>query len=61
MNFFSFCGSFLPSWIRMRILIPKTDPDPDPLARFNTVENFMVLAINKSHIDTVSGHEGGDI
>ncbi len=33
-NFFSFCGSFLPSWIRIRI--PNTDPDPDPLARLNT-------------------------
>jgi hypothetical protein len=32
MNFFSFCGSFLPSWIRIRI--PNTDPDP--LARLNT-------------------------
>jgi hypothetical protein len=32
MNFFYFCGSFLPSWIR----IPNTDPDPDPLARLNT-------------------------
>ncbi len=35
-NFFSFCGSFLPSWIRIRIRIPNTDPDPDPLARLNT-------------------------
>jgi hypothetical protein len=26
-NFFYFCGSFLPSWIR----IPNTDPDPGPL------------------------------
>ncbi len=32
MIFFSFCGSFLPSWIRIRI--PNTDPDP--LARLNT-------------------------
>ncbi len=32
MNFFSFCGSFLPSWIRIRIQIPNTYPDPDPLA-----------------------------
>ncbi len=32
MNFFYFCGSFLPSWIRIRI--PNTDPDP--LARLNT-------------------------
>ncbi len=32
--FFSFYGSFLPSWIRVRI--PNTDPDPDPLARLNT-------------------------
>jgi hypothetical protein len=30
--FFYFCGSFLPSWIR----IPNTDPDPDPPARLNT-------------------------
>jgi hypothetical protein len=34
MNFFYFCGSFLPSWIRIRIRIPNTDPDP--LARLNT-------------------------
>jgi hypothetical protein len=27
--FFYFCGSFLPSWIRIRI------PDPDPLTRLN--------------------------
>ena len=32
MNFFYFGGSFLPSWIRIRI--PNTDPDP--LARLNT-------------------------
>ncbi len=31
-NFFYFRGSFLPSWIRIRI--PNTDPDP--LARLNT-------------------------
>jgi hypothetical protein len=36
MNFFYFCGSFLPSWSRIRIRIPNTDPDPDPLARLNT-------------------------
>ncbi len=29
--FFFFCGSFVPSWIRIRI----TNPDPDPLTRFN--------------------------
>jgi hypothetical protein len=34
MNFFSCCGSFLPSWIRIRIRVPNTDPDP--LARLNT-------------------------
>jgi hypothetical protein len=34
MNFSYFCGSFLPSWIRIRI--PNTDLDPDPLARLNT-------------------------
>jgi hypothetical protein len=28
-----FCGSFLPSWIRIRI--PNTDSDPDPLTRLN--------------------------
>ncbi len=26
--FFYFCGSFLPSWIRIQIRIPNTDPDP---------------------------------
>jgi hypothetical protein len=26
--FFPFCGSFLPTWIRIRI--PNADPDPDP-------------------------------
>ncbi len=30
--FFYFCGSFLPSWIRIRI--PNTDPDPQ--TRLNT-------------------------
>ncbi len=33
--FFYFCGSFLPSWIRIRILIPN--PDPDPLTSLNPV------------------------
>jgi len=28
LNFFYFSGSFLPSWIRIRI--PNTDPDPKP-------------------------------
>jgi hypothetical protein len=32
MNFFYFCGSFLPSWIRIRIQIT----DPDPMVRLNT-------------------------
>ncbi len=27
-NFFLFCGSFLPAWIRIRIANP--DPDTDP-------------------------------
>ncbi len=34
MIFFYFCGSFLPSWIRIQI--PNTDPDPNLLARLNT-------------------------
>ncbi len=34
MNFFYFCGSFLPSWIRIRISIQITDPDP--MVRLNT-------------------------
>ncbi len=33
LNFFYFCGSFLSSWIRIRI--PKTDRDPDPLTWSN--------------------------
>ncbi len=33
--FFYFCGSFLPSWIRIWIRIPNTDPVPDPLTRLN--------------------------
>jgi hypothetical protein len=28
LNVFYFYGSFLPSWIRTRIRIPNTDPDP---------------------------------
>jgi hypothetical protein len=36
MNFFYFCGSFLPSWIQIRIRIQITDPDPDPMVRLNT-------------------------
>jgi hypothetical protein len=36
MNFFYFCGSFLPSWIRILICIQITDPDPDPMVRLNT-------------------------
>ncbi len=32
MNFSYFCGSFLPSWIRIRIQIT----DPDPMVRLNT-------------------------
>ncbi len=32
-----FCGSFLPSWIRIRISIPNTGPDdPDPQTQLNT-------------------------
>jgi hypothetical protein len=36
MNFFYFCGSFWPSWIRIRTRIQITDPDPDPMVRLNT-------------------------
>jgi hypothetical protein len=28
LNFFHFCGSFLPSWIWIRIRIPNPDTDP---------------------------------
>jgi hypothetical protein len=31
--FFYFCGSFLPSWIRIRIL--NADPDPDPATQID--------------------------
>jgi hypothetical protein len=31
LNFFYFCGSFFPFWIRIRI----PNPDPDPLTRLN--------------------------
>jgi hypothetical protein len=34
LSFFCFCGSFLPSWILIRIANPETDPgnplNPDP-------------------------------
>jgi hypothetical protein len=30
-----FCGSFLPSWIRIWIRIPNMYPDPDPLSCLN--------------------------
>jgi hypothetical protein len=53
MNFFSFCGSFLPSWIRIRIRIPNTDTDP--LARLNTdpipaVECEVILPTLIAHL-----------
>ncbi len=33
LDFFLFCGSFLPSWIRIRNL--NADPDPDPATQIN--------------------------
>ncbi len=33
--FFFFSGSFLPSWIRIRICNLYADPDPDPAAQIN--------------------------
>ncbi len=35
-NFVYFCGPFLLSWIRIRIRIPNTDPDPHQLTRLNS-------------------------
>jgi hypothetical protein len=32
--FFYFCGSFLPSWIRIRIRNLNAYPDPDPATQF---------------------------
>jgi hypothetical protein len=33
LDFFYFCGTFLPSWIRIRNL--NADPDPDPATQIN--------------------------
>ncbi len=53
-EFFYFCGSFLPSWIRIRI--PNTDPDPDPLARLKTdpIRIRNPAKINPKNWNTVS-------
>ena len=34
-SFFYICGSFLPFWIWIRILIQNVDPDPDPATQIN--------------------------
>ncbi len=34
-TFFYFCGSFLPSWIRIRTHNLNADPDPDPATQIN--------------------------
>ena len=45
--FFCVCGSFLPSWIRIRIANPDTDPgiplnpDPDPQHWFKLNSAFF--------------------
>jgi hypothetical protein len=38
--FFYFCESFLPSWIRIRI--PNTDLEPDPLTTLNPIQSGSV-------------------
>jgi hypothetical protein len=35
LDFFYFCGLFLPSWIRIRIRNLNADPDPDPATQIN--------------------------
>ncbi len=62
MNFskkFYFCGSFLPSWIRIRI--PNTDPDPDPLTRLNPDPQPWIkynTAINERRLTSVEAWFG---
>jgi hypothetical protein len=41
LTFFYFCFSFLPSWIRIRICNPDTDPGPYPSLRF--INFFLFL------------------
>ncbi len=51
--FFYLCGSFLPSWIRIRIRIPNPDKDslpwltPDPIRIRNTAYNIVTSRILK--------------
>ncbi len=35
LDFSYFCGSFLPSWIRIRIRNLNADRDPDPATQIN--------------------------
>jgi hypothetical protein len=45
-----FCGSFLPSWIRIRI--PNTDPDPDPQTQLNTDPIRIRIRIHNHALNT---------
>ncbi len=50
--FFYFCGSFLPSWIRILI------PDPDPLTRLNP-DPIRIRIRNPAEFSPKSAHSGG--
>jgi hypothetical protein len=43
-----FCGSILPSWIRVRIRIPDTDPGPDPLSRLGPDPGWVRVPVPDS-------------
>jgi hypothetical protein len=38
--FFLFCGSFLPTWIRVRI--PDADPDPNPADQIMRIQGLIL-------------------
>ncbi len=44
---FHFCGSLLPSWIRIRIRIPKADPDGPTKINADAVSQHWVLNTRK--------------
>ncbi len=51
--FFYFCGSFLPSWIRIRI--PSTDPDPQTRLNMDPIRIRFRILIHSTASTCVSG------
>ncbi len=63
--FYKFCGSFLPSWVQIRIRLPNPDQDTDPLTWLNPdpirigSETLVKIEVRRVHTSSRRQTGGG--